>query len=318
MATTRLVVCGSIALDRIMNFQGNYHELIDAEKIEVLSLSVLVDSLNVVEGGIGANIAYSLARLGNEVTLLGSIGADGLDYLKRLSDMGIDTSGVHQSKLQSSSFNVLTDSAGNQVGGFYPGAMSDAESLSFVPWANSGEDVLICLSAHDPSAMRRQTEECLQHKMRLVYDPGQQTSTLSGEDLRQGIEAAELLFVNEYELRMLCTRTGLSEADVRSRVPVLITTHGEQGSVISGNHVPEAIEIAIAPPAHIGNPTGAGDAYRAGFLYGYLRQWELGECGRLGSVVASFALEHPGPQVPFSTDAVMQRYQQTFNEKVAL
>lgn len=120
MGTTQLVICGSIAIDRIMKFSGNYRDLIDADKLEALSLSVLVDSVEVSEGGTGANIAYNLALLGGQATLLGSVGPDGLDYLKRLSNMGIETSGVYRSSLPSGSFSVLTDSAGNQVGGFYP------------------------------------------------------------------------------------------------------------------------------------------------------------------------------------------------------
>jgi len=318
MSSTRLVVCGSIALDRIMSFKGNYHELIDADKLEVLSLSVLVDSLSVVQGGIGANIAHSLVQLGGDVSLLGSVGSDGLDYLQSLSDMGIDTQSVHRSKLPSGSFNVLTDSAGNQVGGFYPGAMGDAKDVSFAPWADSKEPILACISAHDPSAMRRQTEECIKHNIRLVYDPGQQVSTISSDDLKRGVEAAEILIVNEYELSMLCKRTGLSEKELPAAVPILITTLGEQGSRILDSRQSHPVEISIATPSKIVDPTGAGDAYRAGFLYGYLRQWEMQQCGQLGSVVASFALEHHGPQGPLSREAVMERYMQTFNEKVAL
>jgi len=318
MSKTRVVVCGSIAIDRIMNFSGNYHELIDAAKIEVLSLSVLVDSLAVVEGGIGANIACSLALLGSDVSLLGAVGADGLDYLQRLGDMGIDTSGVHLSRLPTGSFSVLTDSSGNQVGGFYPGAMGDAEHLSFLPWVETGEDIIACISAHDPAAMRRQTEECLKHKIRLVYDPGQQVSTVPAEDLKRGVEAAEVLMVNEYELSTLCKRTGISETELQTSVPILVTTHGEHGSRIFDSRLPEPLEIGIAKPAEYVDPTGAGDAYRAGFLYGHLRQWDMSKCGRLGAVLASFALEHRGPQAPFSRDAVIKRYQETFNEEVTL
>jgi len=318
MSSTRLVVCGSIALDRIMSFKGNYHELIDADKLEVLSLSVLVDSLSVVPGGIGANIAYNLAQLGDKVTLLGSIGVDASDYLERLGDAGINIASVHRSQLPTASFSVLTDSVGNQVGGFYPGAMSDAKDISFAPWADSKEPILACLSAHDPSAMRRQTEECIKHDIPLVYDPGQQVSTRSSDDLKRGIAAAKILIVNEYELSMLFKRTGLSEQELQAAVPILITTLGEHGSRILDSRLPKPVEIGIATPSEIVDPTGAGDAYRAGFLYGYLRQWELVQCGQLGSVVASFALEHHGPQGPLSREAVMERYEKTFNEKVVL
>ncbi len=316
MGKAQIVVCGSIAIDRIMNFSGHYRELIESSKIEVLSVSVLVDSLDISQGGTGANIAYNLAALGEAPVLLGAVGADAADYLERLAKLGVDVSGVYQSRLATASFNVLTDSAGNQVGGFYPGAMSDAELLSFAPWA--GKDALVCLSAHDPVAMRRMVAECAEKGLRLVYDPGQQVSNISGDDLRAGVEAAEVVIVNEYELSLLSKKTGLSEADLRATVPVLISTHGEHGSVIGGKEHSEPVKIASAKPANITDPTGAGDAYRAGFLYGYLRQWEPRKCGQLGSVVASFALEQHGTQAELSPADIARRYQENFNEEIEL
>ena len=318
MSNAHLVVCGSIAIDRIMNFSGNYHELIDANKLEVLSLSVLVDSLNVSEGGIGANIAYYLAGLGEAVTLLGSVGNDALDYVNRLKGLGIDTSGVHFSALATASFNVLTDAGGNQVGGFYPGAMSDAQSLSFEPYGSPGNNTLACISAHDPATMLRQIEECARLKIRLFYDPGQQVSNVSGDDLRRGVETAEALIVNEFEMSVLTKKTGWSEDEIRTKVPVVIITHGKHGSAINGTRVLKPLTVGIAKPDKIVDPTGAGDAYRAGFLYGYLRQWDVQQCAQLGSVVASFALEQHGPQAQISREQVTQRYQQTFNERVSL
>jgi adenosine kinase len=316
MDGTRVVVCGSIALDRIMNFVGNYHELIDVTNIDVLSLSVIVDSMSLVEGGIAGNIAHNLAQLGQDVSLLGSIGSDGFTYLERLEGMGIDVSKVHHSTLPSGSFSVLTDSGGNQVGGFYPGAMMDADSLSFMPWIESGEDFIACLSAHNPAAMRRQTEECLEHQARMIYDPGQQVSTVPPEDMQLGIKAAEMLIVNEYEYRLLLQRTNMNEQQLRDIVPILVVTHGKEGSRIFDRQHNKAIEIGIVKPEQYADPTGAGDAYRAGFLYGYLRQWELQQCGELGAATASFALEHVGPQTPFNLEEVARRYEEAFKRKV--
>ncbi|HSX53448.1 MAG TPA: carbohydrate kinase family protein [Patescibacteria group bacterium] len=316
MAKPLIVISGSLAIDRIMNFDGHYRELIEPSKIEVLSVSVLVNSLEEAEGGTGANIAHNLASMGEKPILLASAGKSATSYVERLATSGIDTSNVHISKLPTASFNVLTDSASNQVGGFYPGAMADASTLSFEPY--SGQDVIACISAHDPVAMRRQSEECVKHKIRLVYDPGQQVSNISGEDLRVGVEAAEVVIVNEYELDMLTKKTGWTASQLESKIPVLISTHGEQGSRIAGKSIPSSIQISSAKPVKIADPTGAGDAYRAGFLYGYLRQWEPGKCGQLGSVVASFALEQHGPQAKLSQPDIEARYQQTFNEKVVL
>jgi adenosine kinase len=196
--------------------------------------------------------------------------------------------------------------------------MGDAEDLSFAPWIEAGDDIIACISAHDPIAMRRQTEECIKHKIRLLYDPGQQVSTVPAEDLKRGIEGAEIVMVNEYELSMLCKRTGMSEAELQDSVPLLITTHGERGSRIYDKRLSAPVEVGIAKPEEYVDPTGAGDAYRAGFLYGYLRQWDVTKCGRLGAVIASFALEHHGPQAPFSHEIAMKRYQTTFNEEVVL
>jgi adenosine kinase len=316
MNDTRIVVCGSIAIDRIMNFNGSYHELIEPSKLETLSISVLVDSLNVARGGNGANIAYSLASLGDKPSLLGSVGQDGRDYVASLADVGVDTAAVHFSQLPTASFNVLTDGQDNQVGGFYPGAMGDADSLSFLPFKD--QDALVCISAHDPAAMRRQVQECVDNGIRLMYDPGQQVTNVSGDDLRAGIEAAEILIINDYEMSVLSGKTGLSREEIEAKIPILISTHGKDGSAISGRQVKDTINVGSAKPLTVADPTGAGDAYRAGFLHGYLRQWDLKKCGQLGSVVASFVLEQAGTQVALDQDAIMKRYQQTFNEEITL
>lgn len=315
MGTKQLVICGSIALDRIMSFDGRYRELITPDNVGVLSLSPLLNSLKNSPGGIGANIAFNLAQLGSEPILLGSVGIDAKDYLAELKAQGIDVSTVHISELATASFNVITDSDGNQVGGFYPGAMSDSKLVSFAPWQN--KKILAMVSAHDPEAMNRQVTECSQLRISLVYDPGQQVTDPS-TDLQAGIKAAEIVFVNQYELGTMCDRIGISPEELKTSVPILITTLGKNGSLIEGNQVNDPIKISIATPKQVIDPTGAGDAYRAGFLYGYLRQWGLLACGRLGSVVASFIVEQAGTQVPFSKQAIMNRYQDTFNEEVSL
>lgn len=316
MPKSDLIISGSIAIDRIMNFNGHYRELIDGSQLEVVSISVLVDSFHQARGGTGANIAYNLASLGERPILLGSAGGDAEVYVADLTEKGVDASHVHTSELATASFNVLTDSGGNQVGGFYPGAMGDAASLTFTEW--SGRDALFCVSAHDPSAMRRQVEECRQNNLRLAYDPGQQVSNLDGPDLKAGVEAAEILFVNEYELSLLSKKTGYTEDSLRGLVPVLVSTHGARGSVISGKSVPQPVQITSSRPAVIVDPTGAGDSYRAGFLYGYLRQWELDKCGRLGSVLASFVLEASGPQTDINLSAVKQRYEENYKQEIEL
>jgi adenosine kinase len=166
--------------------------------------------------------------------------------------------------------------------------------------------------------MRTQVAECQRFGLRHAYDPGQQVSNISGDDLRAGIQAAEVLIVNDYELGVLSDKTGLSSADLKSQIPIVITTLGKDGSVIEGSSVKTPIKVATAKPDKLIDPTGAGDGYRAGFLYGYLRQWELPTCGQLGSVVASFIIEHHGTQPEFTKQAIKQRYQDTFNQELRL
>lgn len=314
MADTRLIICGSIALDRIMDFSGKYRDLIRPDKLHVLSVSVLLDNMEQTPGGVAANIAHGIAQLGERPVLLGSVGPDAFAYVKKLKAAGIDTARVHVSQLPTASFNVMTDSEDNQVGGFYPGAMSDSKPLSLAPWA--GQDVLVCVSAHDPAGMRSQVEECKKYGLRLVYDPGQQVSNSPAEDLAAGVKAAEVLIANDYELASLSERTGLSAKDIKARVPVVVTTLGKDGSVIEGAKVKTPVKVAACKPDKVADPTGAGDAYRAGFLYGYLRQWPLTSCGRLGSAVASYIIEHHGTQTRLSKQAVAARYKQTFNEGI--
>jgi adenosine kinase len=316
MNTTSLVICGSVAIDRIMNFSGQYRDLIDASKIDVLSVSVLVDSLVVAEGGTAGNITYNLACLGERPILLSSVGSDAKAYIERLKSIGVDTKNVQVSSQPTASFNVLTDTTGNQVGGFYPGAMTDAKSLSFKDFKD--QDVVACVSAHDPAAMLRQTKECAKYKIPLVYDPGQQVSNISGEDIRTGVESAKIVIVNEYELELMLKKTGWSIDQLKSKVPILISTHGAKGSNIMSSYLTQPLDIKSVKPRKIVDPTGAGDAYRAGFLYGYLRQWELAACGQLGSVLASFVLEHHGPQTKLTKDSVVRRYKESFNERIKL
>lgn len=315
MSKPQLIVCGSIAIDRIMNFSGCYRDLIKPDKLHVLSLSMLLDKLEDTPGGIGANIAANLAQLGEKPVLLGVVGNDGKSYIDDLERLGVDASHVHFSQLATASFNVITDSEDSQVGGFYQGAMSDSDSLSLKPW--QGRNALVVIAAHNPEAMNRQVRECQQYGLRLIYDPGQQVAD-PGAAMAVGVAAAEVLIANDYELSLMCQKLNTTPDELKTRVPIMITTLGKDGSEISGLKLKEPLKVGIAKPGQVVDPTGAGDGWRAGFLYGYLRQWDLRVSGQLGAVIASFIVERHGTQVEFSKEAVIKRYKDNFNEEIKL
>ncbi len=316
MPTPKLVICGSIAIDRIMNFSGKYADMIHPQKLHVLSLSVLLDEVHDTHGGVGANIAYNYASLDESPILYGSAGPDAENYINNLSKKGVNTDYIHRSKLPTATFNVITDIDHNQVGGFYTGAMADSKSLSLKQWA--GQEVFISISAHDPETMQAQIKEAEKFNIRTLYDPGQQVSSLSKDNLSSGAQVAEILMLNDYEFGVFCARTGQKADEIKSKTPVVVTTLGRNGSIIEGSSVKSPIKIGIAKPTKAVDPSGAGDAYRAGFLYGYLRQWELVKCGQLGAVLASFAVQIHGTQAIYTKAEVIARYKLTFNQEIEL
>lgn len=306
-----IVISGSIAIDRIMSFGGRYRDHIQPEKLDSLSISIFLEQLQDAYGGVGANIAYSLALLGDEPILLGSAGKDAVVYLEKLAHDGVNIQHVHESDLPTASFNVMTDADQNQVGGFYPGAMFDSASLSLAPWKGSG--AIVVVAPHDPIAMKRQVAECVKWGLRLCYDIGQQVSNLPGNEMVAGVEAAEILILNDYELAVLSKKTGLSIEHIKRTVPIVVTTLGKKGSIIEGKKVPKPIKIGVAHPVQVADPTGAGDAFRAGFLYGYSRDWPLEACAQLGAICGTYAIEAVGTQAHrFSYADAAKRYKAAF------
>ncbi len=297
----QLILSGSISIDRIMNFGGHYRDLIQPDKLHVLSLSVLIDQLQDSRGGTAANIAYSLGLLGKRPILLCSAGPTATDYLADLAQLGVDTSHVHQSDLPTATFTVLTDVDDNQVGGFYPGAMADFVGLSLAPWYD--KNPLVVISANAPAAMDQLVHECISNKLDYVYDVGQQVTNITVDQLKLGLSAAKILFVNDYELGVILSRTQYSLQDLQKIIPTIITTLGKAGCDIGGTIVPALSNV------HVVDPTGAGDAFRAGFFYSYLRGHDLTTCARLGSVVASYTVERQGTQThTFTLAEVKQKY----------
>ena len=300
-----------------MNFSGRYQDLIKPDKIHMLSISMFLDKVVDKHGGVGANICYALSLLGEKPILLGSVGPDGEQYMAKLSKSGVDIEHVHHSQIPTASFNVFTDSDHNQVGGFYPGAMSDSNNLSLEKWKD--ENVFIVMSPHDPKAMRRQITECKKYGLRMFYDIGQQVITVPKKDLIEAINVAELLILNDYEFTMLAERIGKTTDEILKKIPIVVITKGKKGSVIAGKNVKHEIKVPIAKPTVAVDPTGAGDAYRAGFLTGYIRGLDLEICGKLGAVSSVYAVENHGTQeFTFTKAEFKKRYAENFKEKIII
>lgn len=313
MANRPIVITGSIAIDRLMSFKGKYSDYLIPEKLDVISISVFLDKLTQSNGGVGANIAYTLALLGEKPFLLGSVGEDGKGYMQKLSDIGVNTDFVHFSQTATASFNVITDSDQNQVSGFFPGAMFDSEKLSMEPWKDNNP--IIIISPHDPKSMRRQIAECRKWNLQFCYDIGQQVSNTPAEYMHEGLQSAEVLITNEYELEVLSKKVELSVSEIKSIVPVVITTLGSRGSIIAGRAIDKPIHANSVMPIRVADPTGAGDSFRAGFLYGYARGWLHKTSAQLGSVCGTYAIENDSTQGhSFSIDEVSRRYKKSFGE----
>ena len=312
----KIVLSGSLSVDQIMNFDGSYADYIQPDKIRTLSISMLVKEFKRSPGGTAGNIAYSLALLGEKPVLYSSIGKESKEYMQSLADLGVDISHLHYSDLPTATFSVLTDKNDCQVGGFYPGAMSDAKSLTVKTFQD--DDIFMVISAHDPAQMTKQAQECATYNKRMLYDVGQQSIILSKEELLIGLRSAEVLIVNDYEMGTLVKKTDLTQEEIVQFVDVAIVTLGEKGSVMyekSTNWKPK--NIPASKPLQVVDPTGAGDAFRSGFIYGYVRNWPVERASKLGSVVASFALEKHGTQEHnLSWSKIKKRYKDSYNETI--
>jgi adenosine kinase len=305
----RIVVTGSIAFDYLMSFPGKFTEHFLPEHFSRVSLSFLVDTMDKRRGGCAPNIAYTLALLGERPLLMATAGQDFPEYRRWLEAAGVDTTLVKEvADKFTASFFCSTDEANNQIASFYTGAMAHASELSF---RTVGPVDLVIISPNDPAAMTQYAEECRAMGIRYVFDPGQQCARMSGDELADGIRGAFVVICNDYELELIREKTGLGEADILERASVLVVTRGEHGSTVL--QTGERINVPAVAPHRIADPTGVGDAYRGGFLKGLAAGVPLGDCAKLGSVAATYALEHLGGQSHAYTLAEFrERYEQHF------
>jgi adenosine kinase len=291
-----VLVAGSIATDHLMHFPGKFSEQLLADQLHKVSLSFLVDDLVVRRGGVAPNICYGMAQLGGSPVLIGAVGQDFEEYRTWLTQHGVDCDFVYVSPTHHTArFVCTTDEEMCQIGSFYAGAMGEANRISIADaWQAAGADLAV-ISAYDPAAMVQHSAECREHGFRFAADPSQQIARMTGEQMRGLIEGADLLFTNDYEKSLLESKTGLSGADVLSMVTVQVTTLGSKGVQIAGQDM-ETVHVPVAKERAKNDPTGVGDAFRAGFLTA--REWGLSweRAAEVGSLLATMVLETVGTQ----------------------
>ncbi len=304
-----IVVTGSIAYDYLMSFPGKFTEHLLPEHMHRVSLSFLVDTMDKRRGGCAPNIAYTLALLGERPLLMATAGEDFGEYRQWLEAAGVDTSHVKQVNGKfTASFFCSTDQHNNQIASFYTGAMADAGELSF---RNLPEPGLAIISPNDPGAMVQYAEECRTLGITYIFDPGQQVARMSGDELKEGTVGASIVIVNDYEYEILKQKTGLDEKAILERSDALIVTKGEHGSTIFTKD--EQVSVAAVAPRRIVDPTGVGDAFRGGLMKGLGAGLPYAEAAQIGSVAATYALEHLGGQShSYSFREFMTRYEEHF------
>jgi adenosine kinase len=315
----KIAVTGSIATDHLMHFPGRFGEQLLADQLHHVSLSFLVDDLVVRRGGIAANIAFGMAQLGLRPTLVGAVGADFADYRSWLERHGVDCDSVHISSVaHTARFVCTTDDDMCQIASFYAGAMAEARQIELAPVADRmGGLELVLISANDPAAMLRHTQECRQRGYAFVADPSQQLARMSGAEAAQLVDGAAYLITNAYEKELLETKTGLSDDDILDRVGIRLTTHGKDGVQITGRGI-EPISVPAARVGHAYDPTGVGDGFRAGFFTA--RSWGLSleRSAQVGALLAVLVLETIGTQeYQVSADEFGKRLAESYGDDAA-
>jgi adenosine kinase len=308
----KLIVTGSIAFDYLMSFPGKFTEHLLPEHMQRVSLSFLVDTMDKRRGGCAPNIAYTLALLGERPHLMATAGQDFTDYGAWLTAAGVDTSLVKViGNKFTASFFCSTDEANNQIASFYTGAMANAGELSFRTVDGLAQDGLVIISPNDPEAMVQYAEECSTMGIKYIWDPGQQCARMDGAQLKDGIVGAHIVICNDYEFELIRQKTGMQEADVLAVASMLIITRGEHGStVITRDH---RIDVPAVPPDRIVDPTGVGDAFRGGLMKGIASGRSLEVSAKMGSVAATWALEHlGGTSHAYTWPEFVQRYEAHF------
>ena len=293
----RIALTGSIATDHLMTYKGRFADSLVVDQLDKISLSFLVEDLEVRRGGVAANIAFGMANLGEAPILVGAAGGDFVDYRSWLERHGVDCASVRISETRHTArFVCTTDEDMAQIATFYAGAMSEAREIELAPVAaRVGGLDLVVISSNDPAGMLRHTQECRTRKIAFAADPSQQLAFMDGESIRELIDGADYLFSNEYEAALTEQKTGWDSQEIAERVQTRVTTKGKDGALIT-TRGEAPIEVRVARELRKADPTGVGDAFRAGFLTGLA--WGLGHerSAQIGSMLATYVVETVGTQ----------------------
>jgi adenosine kinase len=303
------LICGSLAFDKIMQFQGRFAETLMADHMHKVNVSFLVPTLRTEFGGCSANIAYNLKMLGGDPLIMATIGQDGGEYLERLEQLGIPTRAIRKiADAYTAQCFVTADLDNNQINAFHPGAMQFSHESNV---ADCGPLRVAIIAPDGRDGMLKHATDCARQKLPFMFDPGQQLPMFSGAELIDFIDKASYVAANDYEFEMLMDRTGLTLADIAARLEALIVTRGENGSEIYANG--ERFDIPCVAAAAVVDPTGCGDAYRAGLLYGIANGFDWPTTGRLASLLGSIKIAHQGGQNHvFNADEIAERFEKEF------
>lgn len=314
-----LLIAGSIATDHLMTFGGKFEDSLVVEQLDKLSVSFLVDDLEIRRGGVAPNMCFGLGQLGLRPVLVGAAGEDFADYRSWLERHGVDCDSVHISDSKHTArFVCTTDTTMAQFASFYPGAMSEARFIELAPIvARVGEPAFVLIGADDPDGMRRHTDECRQRGYRFIADCSQQLAFGDGELIRDLIDGAAILFSNEYESHVIEKKTGWTSAEVLERVGYQVTTLGADGVRVTDKDGLK-IEVRAAADVTAVEPTGVGDAFRAGFLAALSWGTGLERASQVGCVLAAYVVETVGTQeYSFTPAQFVARVRDSYGDEAA-
>ena len=315
----KIGVAGSVGLDHLMTFSGKFTDSFVAGSLEKVSLSFLVDSLDVRRGGCAANICYGMGVLGLNPVLIAAVGKDWADYEAWLSRHGVDTShALVSTTLYTAHFMVTTDDDLNQIASFFPGAMSEARNIELGPiMEKTGRFDMVVISPDDPQAMLHHSDVCRKEGIPFAADPSQQMARMSGEEIKLLIDGASYLFLNEYELALAMQKTGWSDREILEHVKIRVVTLGSKGAKVE-SAAGEFVQVGVPQEKSKTDPTGVGDSFRSGFIAGLAWGLSHERCAQIGSLIATYVIETMGTQeYRFSSAEFLARFEAAYGAEAA-